>query len=185
MHERPTDLCRLLETRATAEPDRIGWRYVDRDSTDGITLTYGELERRSAAIAAALDAHRVGGARIVLWLPNGLQFLAAFFGVLRAGASAVPLAYSYSRRGADRLAKLMHDVDPVLVLTTRSVLRSTELVRGQSEFLSMLPVVCIEDLEGDSRLPTPGRAGWRHRSCAIYVGDGLSQGRTSDARQLH
>jgi long-chain acyl-CoA synthetase len=56
------------------------------------TLTYDELERCIGTAAAGLHARGVGrGDRVALLLPNGPAFVAAFVGVLRIGAVAVPL----------------------------------------------------------------------------------------------
>jgi len=54
--------------------------------------TYGELDAQSdrvAAVLAASGVHR--GDRVGLVLPNSARYVAAYFGVLKAGAVAVPL----------------------------------------------------------------------------------------------
>jgi long-chain acyl-CoA synthetase len=56
----------------------------------GADLRYGELDRRSAAVGAWLQAQGVQpGDRVAIMLPNVLQFPIAFFGALRAGATVV------------------------------------------------------------------------------------------------
>ena len=59
---------------------------------DGRAIGYEELERRAGVVAALLRARGVEpGDRVAIRLPNGPEFVAAWFGVLRAGAIAVPL----------------------------------------------------------------------------------------------
>jgi long-chain acyl-CoA synthetase len=56
----------------------------------GAALSYGELDRRSAAIAAWLQSEGVApGERVAIMLPNVLHYPIAFFGALRAGATVV------------------------------------------------------------------------------------------------
>ncbi|BCY09398.1 long-chain fatty acid--CoA ligase [Actinoplanes sp. L3-i22] len=55
-------------------------------------MTYAELDARSDAVAAALTARGVRpGDRVALQLPNVPEFPIAFYGILKAGAVAVPL----------------------------------------------------------------------------------------------
>jgi long-chain acyl-CoA synthetase len=64
-----------------------------RETGTGRTLTYGQLDQVVRAQAARLAAAGVGpGDRVVLRLPTSADFAVAFFGVLRAGAIAVPVS---------------------------------------------------------------------------------------------
>ncbi|HTX27890.1 MAG TPA: long-chain fatty acid--CoA ligase [Streptosporangiaceae bacterium] len=59
---------------------------------DGGRLTYGELDRASDRVAAALAAAGIEpGDRVALQLPNMPQFLISYFGILKAGGVVVPL----------------------------------------------------------------------------------------------
>ncbi|HXY22964.1 MAG TPA: AMP-binding protein, partial [Burkholderiaceae bacterium] len=56
----------------------------------GAELSFEELDRRSAAIAAWLQSQGIkSGDRVAIMLPNVLHFPIAFFGALRAGATVV------------------------------------------------------------------------------------------------
>lgn len=58
----------------------------------GETLTYGELDRRSAALARTLrDNGVVAGDRVGLWLHKSIEAVIAVHGVLKAGAAYVPV----------------------------------------------------------------------------------------------
>jgi len=105
----------------------------------GADLTYAELDRRSAAVAAWLqDQGVVPGERVAIMLPNVLHFPIVFFGALRAGATVVnvnplytahELAFQLSDSGAQTLFVLenfAHTVEAVMdkVPTRRFVICS-------------------------------------------------------------
>src|ERR1043165_3493623 len=77
-------------------------KFADRPafSNMGITLTYAELERHSAAFAGYLQAHTdlVPGDRIAVQMPNVLHYPIAVFGALRAGLIVVNTNPLYTAR---------------------------------------------------------------------------------------
>ncbi len=75
-----------LAHRATADPESVFLLFEDR------SLTYGEVESRSDALAAAL--HGLGieaGDRIALLLPSWPEFVVSLFAAAKLGAVLVPL----------------------------------------------------------------------------------------------
>jgi long-chain acyl-CoA synthetase len=57
--------------------------------------TYGQLDAAAAGVAGHLREKGIGqGDRIVLWAPNAAEWIAAFWGVIRIGAVAVPLDWA-------------------------------------------------------------------------------------------
>ena len=79
-------LSSLLEDRAERLGDRAAVRALDGE------LTYGGLRERAARIAAALGALGVEpGDRVATMLDPSLEYLAAWFGVVWAGAVDVPV----------------------------------------------------------------------------------------------
>jgi len=66
---------------------------------DGETaLNYASVRERIAALAHTLRAHGVRkGDRVALLLPNGLDFVTAFFSVNCLGAVVVPLNSQYQQ----------------------------------------------------------------------------------------
>ena len=77
-------------------------KFADRPafSNMGVTLTYAELERCSAAFAGYLQTHTdlVPGDRIAVQMPNVLQYPIAVFGALRAGLIVVNTNPLYTPR---------------------------------------------------------------------------------------
>jgi long-chain acyl-CoA synthetase len=89
-------LARLLVDTAARVPERAAL------VVDGVRTTYADLDRRSARAAGALHALGIGrGDAVALVLPNSVESVAAFNGVLRLGAVAVPLNPLLSDRELD------------------------------------------------------------------------------------
>ncbi len=77
-------------------------KFADRPafSNMGVTLTYADLERHSAAFAGYLQSQTdlVPGDRIAVQMPNVLQYPIAVFGALRAGLIVVNTNPLYTAR---------------------------------------------------------------------------------------
>lgn len=87
----------LLAWRAREHPGRAAFSFAGR------ATTFGELWRDAGRFAAYLASRGLErGDRVLLALPNGQEFFAAFYGVQRAGGSAVPL---FPGSGRERLAR--------------------------------------------------------------------------------
>ena len=72
----------------------------------GTTLTYAELDRRSAEFAAYLASKGFRkGDRIALMMPNLLQYPIALFGTLRAGLTVVNTNPLYTPRELEHQLK--------------------------------------------------------------------------------
>ena len=79
----------LLAERARITPDRLALVSVET----GERLTYAQIDQRAALAASAmLEAGLEPGERAGLLGQNSLDFVAAFFGALKAGVIAVPLS---------------------------------------------------------------------------------------------
>ncbi|HEU4557490.1 MAG TPA: amino acid adenylation domain-containing protein [Longimicrobium sp.] len=80
----------------------------------GATLSFAELDRRSSAVAARLQAMGVGPeGRVAVLLERGPALAAALLGVLKAGAAYVPLDPEYP---AERIAYVLDDSRAAAVL---------------------------------------------------------------------
>jgi amino acid adenylation domain-containing protein len=79
------------------------------------TLSYGELDRRSASLAARLRPLGVAReARVGVCLERTPRLLVALLGVLRAGGAYVPLDPEYPR---ERIAFMLEDAGAAVLLT--------------------------------------------------------------------
>jgi acyl-CoA synthetase (AMP-forming)/AMP-acid ligase II len=93
--------------RARGSGPALSWR--------GEELSYVDLDRRSATLAAGLRAAGVRlGDRIAVGLPNSAELVASAVAVLRAGAVLVPLNPAYS---GDEASYIVSDSAPALIIT--------------------------------------------------------------------
>ncbi|WP_246350949.1 non-ribosomal peptide synthase/polyketide synthase [Nocardia barduliensis] len=129
-----TTLAQLFLARAAARPDAVA-------VTDGASqLTYAELDRRAAAVAARLVEQGVGPESLVaVALPRTTDLVVGLLGVVRAGAGYLPLDVAYP---PERLRFVLDDAHPVAVLT------SADLSAAVPECAA--PVVLVEDCVNDS-----------------------------------
>ncbi|MEV0523450.1 aminotransferase class I/II-fold pyridoxal phosphate-dependent enzyme [Streptomyces sp. NPDC050439] len=127
--EEPATVAALLRRRLELMPDAPAYRFLTSADDAGETWTYRELDLRARAVAVALQRENLGGKPVLLLHPPGLDYIAAFFGCLYAGALAVP-AYPPNRARSGqtltRLAAVAQDSGATHALTTRAV-RETAL----------------------------------------------------------
>jgi amino acid adenylation domain-containing protein len=103
-----------FEARAAAAPGAVALVQ------DGVTVSYGELNGRANRLA-----HRIGQLgvnpddRIAICMERGIAMIVAVLAVWKAGAAYIPLDPAYP---ADRLAYMLDDAAPALLLTQQSLL---------------------------------------------------------------
>ncbi|MFC8417173.1 aminotransferase class I/II-fold pyridoxal phosphate-dependent enzyme [Streptomyces coelicoflavus] len=161
----PETVTALLRHRAEHTPDALAHRFLTDGDGTSVAWTYRELDLHAREVAAHLRRAGVGEGPVLLLHPPGLDYLAAFFGCLYAGAVAVP-AYppDNARFGqtAPRLAAIARDSGATHALTTGTV-REAVAARGTGHVGTELDGVrwlVTEDLyTGDSTAPwqDPGR----------------------------
>jgi long-chain acyl-CoA synthetase len=78
-------------------------------------MTFGELDRHSDALAAALlDLGLQKGQTVALCMPNTTNFIISYYAILKAGGVVCALNPAYP---AQKLGKLASEADAVMVLT--------------------------------------------------------------------
>ncbi len=84
--------------KAVIEESCAKYRSLPAFSNMGTTLTFGELDRLSAAFGAWLqhELRLERGARVAVMLPNVLQYPVAAYGILRAGYTVVNVNPMYT-----------------------------------------------------------------------------------------
>ncbi|HEV7375541.1 MAG TPA: AMP-binding protein, partial [Pyrinomonadaceae bacterium] len=122
----PSTLIELLSEKSQRHPLRVAYTFLADGETEESSLTYEGLEKQAQAIAAWLQLLNVGGERVLLLYPPGLEYIAAFFGCLYAGAVAVPAFPPGRNQSLLRVQSIVTDSAPVLVLTTSAILSKAE-----------------------------------------------------------
>jgi len=110
----------LLRRRAMSHPDRRCFTFLVDGDRQEEHLDYGDLDRKARAIAAVLRQEGGAGQRVLLLFPSGLEYIAAFFGCLYAGAVAVPAYPPRRNRSMERIRAIVTDAQPQIGLTLGS-----------------------------------------------------------------
>ncbi len=107
---------------AETAPDRRAFTFVAHPAphSRGVhrTLTWRRLDMRVRALAARLAEEARPGDRVALLCPQGTEYVTAFLAALAAGLVAVPLYPPGLPGHADRLAGVLADARPSVVVTT-------------------------------------------------------------------
>jgi fatty-acyl-CoA synthase len=142
-----TTLISLIDRNVANVPDTVAYRFLDfaRSEGDAVELTWSHLDVRMRAIAAAIQSAVPSGDRVAILAPQSLDYVAAFFAILKAGCIAVPLFAPELPGHAERLAVALGDAEPAVLLTTRGVAGAV------GDFLGKLgratpPVIVIDDI---------------------------------------
>ena len=106
----------LFTQHVARTPDAIALQ------SDSDTLTYRQLDARANQLAHLLVAQGVSTDSLVaLCLERSVDLIVSLLAILKAGAAYVPLDSSYPR---ERLAFMLEDAKPRVLLTTSSLLQS-------------------------------------------------------------
>lgn len=114
----------LLQERAEQQPDASAFTYIDYDDDPAgfaETVTWAQISQRARVVAEELALCGSPGDRVAILAPQGLEYIAAFFGALQAGFIAVPLSTPQYGVHDERIFSVLRDCAPVAVLTTSAV----------------------------------------------------------------
>lgn len=119
-------LIHLLDHKAECHPNKTAYIFLNDGETDAEQLTYRELQQKAKSIATQIQTvNTQTNQRILLIYKPGLEFIAAFWGCLYAGAIAVPAYPPRKNHHFERLQNILCDAEAQIVLTTH---------QGQSDF---------------------------------------------------
>lgn len=141
-----SDLTELLLDKAASSPDQVAFTFLRDGEKDEVNWTYAELEQRARAVAVELQSAHCFGQRVLLLYPSGLDFIAAFWGCVLAGAVAVPAYPPRSNRTLFRLQAIANDCQAAAVLTTRQILSRMQLNSGNGSPFATLRCLVTDDL---------------------------------------
>ena len=134
----PSNLIELLQHRALHQGDDIGFRFLVDGEKETIEWTYADVDRKARAVAASLQAMDLEGERALLLYPSGLDFVAAFFGCLYAGVTAVPAYPPRRNRNMARIDSIANDAQAKIALTTFDVLQRVQTMIGDTPALQQI-----------------------------------------------
>ncbi|MGB7923761.1 MAG: fatty acyl-AMP ligase [Pyrinomonadaceae bacterium] len=145
--DQPSTLVELLRQRALYQPDKLAYTFLLDGESEELRLTYGELDQQARAIGAMLQGLGAAGKPVLLLYPQGLAYMAAFFGCLYAGAIAVPTYPPRPNQKLTRLYSIVEDARAAVALTDASVLGKAEASFDHDPKLKGLRLLSTDDLD--------------------------------------
>ncbi|MGW2569637.1 non-ribosomal peptide synthetase [Streptomyces sp. NPDC001537] len=131
-------LVELFERQAAQRTDAVAV------TCDGTTLSYGELNARANRLARHLVAQGVGPESLVgICLERSAELVVALLAVLKAGGAYLPIDPDSP---ADRIAYIVQDAQPVLLVTTSTNATAQDLAHD-------LPLVHLDRAEAFAEQP--------------------------------
>jgi fatty-acyl-CoA synthase len=149
-------LISLIDRNIATVGDAVAFRYLDfARSADGdaVELTWKQLGRRMHAIGARVQRVSQRGDRVAILAPQGLEYVAGFYGAVKAGAIAVPLFAPELQGHAERLETALNDARPTAVLTTSAVadaVHASLATLGLTHTVRVIAIDDIPDSDGDA-----------------------------------
>lgn len=144
---KPSTLVELLRQRALHQPDQLAYTFLLDGECDELNLTYRELDQQARTIGAMLQGLGAAGKPVLLLYPQGLAYMAAFFGCLYAGAIAVPTYPPRLNQKLTRLYSIVADAQATIALTDSAVLSKAEDSFAQDAKLKGLRLLSTDELD--------------------------------------
>src|SRR5688572_11357926 len=148
----------LLEWRARFQAERVAYTFLVENGTERISLSWSQLHRKAQLIGQRLNAMGANGKTVLLLYPSDLEYVAAFFGCLYAGAIAVPAYPPRLNRTLHRVHAIVADSQATLALSVSFIRDRMEPLCQQVPSLSSLKWLTTDDLEEDAQVE------WRNPS---------------------
>ena len=143
----------LLRTRANAQPEDTAYTFLESGEQAGDTLTWAALDRRSRALGASIAVRVEPGARVLIMLPPGIDFAPALFGVLYAGAIALPTyppAGARADRTSARVRGMIADAGVSLVLSHSGLHAQVATLEAMIPELTGVPWLDIDQVDDNA-----------------------------------
>ena len=138
-------LLEILTYRAQYQPDKQAYIFLRDGEIESDNVTYEKLDKQARVIASHLKSFK--GERALLLYNSGIDFIAAFFGCLYAGVIAIPVYPPKGNQKLSRLLSIVNDAQPILALTTQSILADIEKRWTSYAELAQLSLISTDKIE--------------------------------------
>jgi acyl-CoA synthetase (AMP-forming)/AMP-acid ligase II len=145
-----TPLPTLLRHWARHQGDQPAITFLDYARDPGgfaTTLTWAELDELVDSIAASIQPRCAEGDRVAILVEQSAHYVASFLAAIRAGLVAVPLYPPGLPQYDERLAAILADCAPALLLTTSSRVADVDRFASDNELGGAVafPVDAVSD----------------------------------------
>jgi acyl-CoA synthetase (AMP-forming)/AMP-acid ligase II len=150
----------ILRERASLQPNDTAFTFIDYDKTwDGVeeSLSWAQLQQRVVALAAEIREHAEIGDRAVILAPQSMWYVLGFLAAFEANVIAVPLSTPTMGAHDERVAAVLRDARPTVILTTAEIAGAVAPYATPQDGDSAPVVLEIDTLD----LTVRRRSGWR------------------------
>jgi acyl-CoA synthetase (AMP-forming)/AMP-acid ligase II len=137
----------ILEKHSVSKQHDIAFTFIN-DLGDRESISYSELYRQSSTIAHYLRNNFVKGDRVVILLPQGIEYIYTFIACLQANVVAVPLYPPKLNQHADRVDNVVSDCTPELIITSEELV--SPLKEKYSEALVVDKKLLLKNIDFNS-----------------------------------
>jgi len=154
-HRIPEDvqtLVALLRHRSANDADRDAFVYLHGAGGATTHWTYEAIDRRARAVAATLQRAAEPGDRVMLLFDEGLDYLAALFGCMYAGALACPCHPPDPQRldrTLPRLQQIASNAGVSVVLTSSDLAAKAAPLKATLGPLSQVAWISVDEIRDD------------------------------------
>ena len=155
-----TTIVDIIESRLDAGNANTSFTYLTDGETPQPAVMLRQIRNGALQIAGALPKDAV----VLLLLPQGIEFIKAFFACLYAQAVAVPLAIPGKHRGFNKLKAAATSAHSAYAVTNRETLNNLSRWHGEEELIRQMRWILIEDFKPEpadfplpAELPKPGQ----------------------------
>jgi acyl-CoA synthetase (AMP-forming)/AMP-acid ligase II/acyl carrier protein len=117
MNDNCTNWLQVLESQAANNPEKIAFSESVSISTEENEISYRTLSERVKSLAFSISQQCNFGDRVIILMPNSIDYVVGFFACVYAGVIAVP-AYPPHKKKRDwsRLNSIVNDCKPIMAL---------------------------------------------------------------------
>lgn len=146
-----------LINRSETSPDAIAFRFLIDGIRNEDTISYSELHSTACAVANRIsETGGINGDRALLLFPSGLDYIAALYGCLYSGITAVPAYPPAFNRPFDRLGAQIENSTSRFALTSTKLFQQLQHIIRNNPILSKLIWIPIDRMH----LETAGSCNW-------------------------
>jgi Acyl-CoA synthetases (AMP-forming)/AMP-acid ligases II len=124
-----TTISKMLAKNATIYPNDTALVELEPNKNIRKEITWKEFDERANRIANALMGMGINkGDKVIHWMMNSINWLEAYFGIIRTGAWAVPLSFRFT---SDELKYCADIAEAKAMILGREFTRNVDAVRSQ------------------------------------------------------
>jgi amino acid adenylation domain-containing protein/non-ribosomal peptide synthase protein (TIGR01720 family) len=144
-----TTLLDLLREQSTSRPTQTAYTFIADHFIEEQNIVFYSLDKKARSIGSALQQAGLAGERAILLFPPGLDYIAAFFGCIYAGATAIPAFPPRPNRNNDRLISIIRDCSPAAALTSARILERSKKALAGSQGTRSITWIATDSIDID------------------------------------